>query len=94
MHHTGIELHLGKTKFWNKAGKEPQGVRTPFAKEVWDKEKPWLGDRSLPAKEQGVVILGTPLGTADFVKARGADRLKDEESFRKTLLKLPDLQSS
>ena len=33
----------------------------------------WRGSADLPTSEKGVVILGTPLGHADFVQASGSE---------------------
>ena len=89
--HTGVELHLGKTKVWNSSGKEP-----PRVKELQSKpEEPvWVGDRSLPLSSQGLKVLGAPLGTNAFAKQLGEKRLEDECRFWEQLPKLPDLQSS
>ena len=91
LEHTGIHLHLGKTKVYNKAGEEPPRVRelqqTP-------EEPVWVGDRALPAEKQGFKVLGTPLGTDAYVRKLGEKRLLDEQSFWQKLPGLPDLQSA
>ena len=48
----GNQLHQGKTKVWNKSGRPPEDVRT-LGRDAWQ-----------PA---GIRVLGTPIGTAQFV---------------------------
>ena len=60
LEHTGIHLHLGKTKVYNKAGVEPPRVRELQQK---PEEPVWVGDRSLSKDKQGLKVLGTPLGS-------------------------------
>ena len=91
LRHTGVHLHFGKTKVWNKAGVEPPGVRELQQK---PEEPVWVGDRSLPEDQQGLKVLGTPLGSSDFVQKLGEKRLQDERGFWEKLKELPDLQSA
>ena len=61
-------MHLGKTKVWNSGGVEP----VSFADEVpADPDRPpvWVADWTLPAEQQGMVVLGPPFGSHDFVVA-------------------------
>ena len=55
-------------------------------------EAVWRGDKA-PA-ERGVVVLGTPIGHADFVCAWTAERLHEELKLLQQLPLLPDLQCS
>ena len=48
------------------------------------------GDR--PLREQGVVVLGTPVGHPEFVRAWTGDRLQEERRLVTELPQLPDLQ--
>jgi hypothetical protein len=65
--HAGISLHLGKTRIWNAAGEEPTDAHTlqPAAQA----EPIWTGAWTLPAAEQGLKALGTPIGHPDYVAA-------------------------
>ena len=59
-----ISVHQGKTQIWNWGGREPTGasILTAAAR----KEKPgvvvWRGDPRLPLGEQGLMVLGAPVG--------------------------------
>ena len=56
----GIQLHEGKTRVWNKAGVCPP-EEAELGDEVWS--------------PRGVKILGTPVGSPEFVHALARDRL-------------------
>ena len=49
----GIQLHRGKTRAWNRGGVKPPGLDDP-GDGVWD--------------FAAVVVLGTPLGSYEFVQ--------------------------
>ena len=59
-----ISLHAGKTQIWNKSGRCPPGCEGIFeAARVADPNAVvWKGDQTLPTDQQGVVVLGAPLG--------------------------------
>ena len=80
-----------KTKVYNKAGKEPPQVRELQQK---PEEPVWVGDKALPAEQQGLKVLGAPLGTKEYVLRHGSKRLEEEERFWNKLHDLPDLQSA
>ena len=50
----------------------------------------WKGD--LDAPRNGMVVLGSPLGTEEFIAAHGEARMKEESLFLKALPRLSDLQ--
>ena len=74
-----IQLHTGKTRVWNRAGVEPPGVRE-LGSDVWS--------------PQGVVVLGSPVGTNAFVADWATKRLEDEKRLWDALPNVPDLQCS
>ena len=92
--HARISLHAGKTQIWNRSGQCPPGCEGIFeAARVSDPDAVvWKGDQSLPTGNQGVVMLGAPLGHADFV-ARKLEAKSDEHRvlFRR-ILAVQDLQ--
>ena len=68
--HAKITLHHRKTVIWNKRGRAPEGV------EVLEEDLSvvvWRGNPDLADDGQGVVVLGTPFGHAEFV-SRVLDR--------------------
>ena len=62
--HSSIRVHNGKTQVWNRGGVVPVGIEVLQA--VAGVNDPdaivWRGDPTLHSEEQGVRILGTPLG--------------------------------
>ena len=63
---SGIHLHEGKTRVWNKAGLEPAGIDA-LGDGVWDPE--------------GVKVLGTPVGSDAFVSNHSKERMSEEDAF-------------
>ena len=84
--HAGISSNLGKTRVYHRApGPPPPGIAA-LGPSVW------VGDR--PDAERGLVALGVPIGTADFIASHTATRLAEEEEFLAELPALPDLQAA
>jgi hypothetical protein len=83
--HAGVEANLGKCKMWNKAGMEPPGVGT-LGTDVW------VGGGGTAAPARGIKVLGSPVGTPEFVQAHNARRQAEEQAFLDMLPDLPDLQ--
>ena len=57
--HAHIQLNPAKTRVWNNSGHRPPNVEH-LGPEVW------VGARDLPPEQQGITLLGTPLGTPAF----------------------------
>ena len=78
---TGIRTHLGKCRCWNaQRGAAPPGIASLGA-EVW------RGDRA--PEERGIVVLGTPVGTPEFLRAHATSRLAREEVFGPVVVVIP-----
>ena len=60
----------GKTQLWNRDGVMPRGTEALTAAARTEDEDAivWRGDPALPPQEQGVKLLGTPLGHAAYVQ--------------------------
>ena len=77
--HSCIRVHVGKTKVWNRAG-----IR-PFACDVLERiarvqhlqAVVWRGS-DIPTADQGIKVLGTPLGHPDYV-TRHLQRVEQEQ---------------
>ena len=54
-----IRLNAGKARVWNANGVPPPGI-APLGHNVW------VGNQALPAEEQGLMILGTPVGSSQY----------------------------
>ena len=73
----GIQLHEGKTRVWNRAGVCPPNV-ADLGDEVWS--------------PRGVKILGTPVGSPEFIHPLTMERLEEERQLWKAIDWVPDLQ--
>ena len=57
-------VNHGKTKVWNRAGVKQAGCDelTAAARLVKDEARVWTGDQGIPTNEQGMRVLGSPIG--------------------------------
>ena len=80
----GVRTHLGKLRLWSKAGGAcPPGFEA-FEGDVW------TGNAA--TEKQGIKVLGTPLGHADFVAAHAQRRMAEESCFLDKITALGDVQ--
>ena len=70
--HSHIRVNEGKTQIWNRGGFTPSGHEVLLeAARVDDPDaQVWFGDHGAPVESRGIRVLGTPLGTAEFVRAQ------------------------
>ena len=94
--HARIQIHLGKTQIWNQAGVEPAGcdVLTMDARRNDPDAVVWKGDHTLPPDQQGLIVLGTPLGSAEFVQRELASLSAKHQSLLDRIPQVQDLQSA
>ena len=57
-----IRVHLGKTRAWNAAGEEPSALLDALPAAA--RADAWAGSWARPPAQQGITVLGTPLGHA------------------------------
>ena len=83
--HAHIQLHHGKTQVWNRAGLEPDGIGalTRVARAVKPDAVVWRGDPLLPVHQQGLKVLGIPIGQPAFV----VDFLESKSREQQTLFR-------
>ena len=69
---SGIQVHEGKTQFWNAIGESPPGhERLQRAAVLADPAAVvWRGSEDLPSHRRGIKVLGTPFGHQDIVRAQ------------------------
>ena len=60
--HAHISIHQGKTQVWNR-----EGLLQAAAMLVTHDAIVWRGDRNLFDEEQGIIILGTPVGKPEYI---------------------------
>ena len=83
--HAGVAANSGKTRVFTRAGgPAPPGVET-LGPDVW---------RGGDSPECGLVALGAPIGSADFVAAHAHGRLEQETGLLAEIQQLPDLQAA
>ena len=69
--HACIRVHHGKTKVWNQAGVRPVACNAleRIARTNNPEAVVWTGS-TIPTAQQGIKVLGTPIGHQDFVAAQ------------------------
>ena len=91
--HAGVEPKLGKFQIWSKGGgPEPEGIDELLEGAPRPADPIWTGD--LEAERNGMVILGTPVGSPEFVQRFLGDRLDVQTRFWDRLKQVLDLQAA
>ena len=91
--HAGVEPKLGKFKIWGRGGgPEPPGIDDLLDGAPRPSEPIWKGD--LQPAENGIVILGTPVGSNEFVDRFLNNRLRVQARFWERVRQVPDLQTA
>ena len=85
--HAYIQVHDGKTQVWNRACEEPVGVHelTMRARILDPDAVVWRGDVDLDPSQRGLKVLGSPIGSDEFVRTQlrsVATKLCSRESRR------------
>ena len=92
--HSEIRLHLGKTQVWNWAGIPPgTNSLTRSARVVKPDAVVWRGDASLPLEQQGVKILGVPVGQPEFVRHFVSLKSVEHETLFERIPQVGDTQA-
>ena len=89
-----IQMHLGKTQVWNRGGHMPPGCDSMqvAAQRVDPQARVWRGEG--PSHEQGIRVLGIPIGHVDFVQAQLRSKTEMHRVLHERLLSVQDLQSA
>ena len=90
LRHAGINLHQGKTRVWNKAGSAPANIHT--LQPVEQNARIWVGDQTLPPAEQGLQVLGAPIGSLAYIEAALARTTAKHAVLFERITAVPDLQ--
>ena len=80
----GVKSNLGKLRAWSPAGGAAPEDLQCLGDDVWTADK--------PNEQNGLKILGTPLGRPEFVRAFATARVKKERALLEEIKKLPDVQ--
>ena len=91
--HSNIRVHLGKIKVWNASGERPRDcdILQCIADASDSNEPVWRGS-DLPTDQQGIRVLGTPLGHEDFVAAHLAQVLRKHQTLLERIPMVQDVQ--
>ena len=94
--HSKISLHHGKTKIWNRGGICPKGCEhlQAMATLLNPRARVWRGDQCSPTRQQGLVVLGTPLGLADFVRSHLESVREEQDVLLDRIPVVPNLQAA
>ena len=89
-------FNQGKTQVWNRGQAEPRDIEVlQAAAQVEDPDAiVWKGRPNLPTTKQGVVLLGTPLGHADFVQEHLRAKTESHRILLDRIPSVPDLQTT
>ena len=90
-HHARVRLNEGKTRIWNAAGEEPPGIADL---QPPDADPLWTGSWSLPRERQGIVVLGAPLGSDEFVRCQLQAKRQAHDRLLECIPGLGDLQAA
>ena len=86
-----LQAHAGiQVSAWNAGGVLPPGVDAFGTAE----DPSWVGDLSLPPHQQGLVVLGSPLGSHAFTQAFLAEKRASQDTLLQRIPAVPHLQSA
>ena len=82
--YAGVRSNLGKLEAWSPSG----GAAPPGLEAI--SPSAWKGDR--PGIENGIKVLGVPIGQPAFVEAIVEERMTEERRLLERIPQMPDLQ--
>ena len=88
--HCRVRHNSGKTRIWNLSGRVPPALGQPGALEA----SCWVGAGGRPVEEQGLTVLGVPVGSAAFVRSQLRQSRAGHDRLLERLPALGDLQAS
>jgi len=80
----GVQTHLGKLRAWSSGGGPAPPGLAALGEDVWRADR--------PEQQNGIKVLGAPLGLPAFVRAHGEERMREERRLLQRLPKLADPQ--
>ena len=92
--HCRISLNNGKTRLWNRAGSFPRDceILEDAARWVDPDAVVWKGDPDLPLSQQGIKILGVPVGRKEFIEHELDSRATCHAELLEKIPNVKDLQ--
>ena len=94
--HAQIQVHDGKTQVWNRAGEEPAGMHelTIRARCLDPDAVVWRGDVGLHRSQREIKVLGSPIGSDEFVRTQLHVTATEHASLFQRIPAVRDLQSA
>ena len=91
-----ISIHQGKTQIWNRGVHEPVGaaILTAAARREKPEAVVWRANPFLPPFEQGLMVLGAPVGQLEYVLARLSEKGVEHDRLLEKILQVQDVQAS
>ena len=92
--HSRTSVHCSKTQLWNRSVTTPRGCEdlTRAARALNPEAVVWRGDHRLPVVQQGVVVLGSLVGHAEFIKAKLMCKVTEHQTLLERVLVVCDVQ--
>ena len=90
-----IRIHSGKTHIWNRSGRKPADCdELQRRAEMLDEEaRVWTGSE-ITSTQQGIKVLGCPLGHEDLVRAQLEATTAKHSALLQAIPNVPDVQSA
>ena len=85
--HARIRLNQGKTRIWNRGGHAPTNIHTVGP-------DTWVGNQELPREQQGITVLGAPIGTGAYAQYFLQNTSTSHRPLLEQLPHLQDLQAA
>ena len=82
--HTGVRSHLGKLRAWSSGGGPALEDLAALGSDIWTADR--------PPEHNGIKVLGTPIGQAQYVTKFSEERVANEKHLLTELVKLEDPQ--
>ena len=92
--HSRIGVHHSKTRIWNRGGVCPAGCEEleVAARIVDPHAKVWRGSHEADLEQQGITVLGTPVGRPEFVERELQKVIASHTQFLQRIPGVKDLQ--
>ena len=82
---------FGRTRIWNAAGEEPRDVAELQPE---GGVTVWVGDWSFPQAQQGLIVLGAPIGNMAYVQRQLQLNRDEHDRLLERILAVEDLQAA
>ena len=94
--HCCISVHHDKTQMWNRGGQHPVGCEflTMAAQTIDPNAVVWRGDTQLAPHQQGIIVLGSPVGQEAFITAQLSAKREEHQVLLDRIPCVSDVQTA